>query len=412
MRKSLQYFTFAIWPALWLGLIFPSAYLQAQTFKAGYVITESGDSLKGYVRFKDHVYNRRNCKFRLTPDSKTQTFPADHIQGYGVDEVTHYRSFERQVLTENEWVFAEYLISGGHSLLYFGSTYLIEKDGMPEILTSKTDTLLINGKMVLKNADIYKKQLLEYLSECPDISGLVVQTDYNNKSLVKLFKAYYECVEAESEDFYSRGSKLKVDLGIMLVGNSVKLSSLGTSRYGADFEDLNNGRANNLSPVALVRISYPRLNSRLAARLGIGYQDINYPVLATGDQSGEQLSYEMKLQARYLMFPLTIHYHLLRGTDRKINPYLFLGFNWYAGFDFLGYEETSTLTGTVLSSNSLYFSSTFFHTRFGTGLSFELPGSLSGFVDFSVGTSEVFARTEDFLELQFGSLNLSLGTFF
>lgn len=66
----------------------------AQTnFQKGYLITNSKDTLKGYIDYKERSKNPVNVDFRTSLNSSTKTYNLGNCAGYGVDDTEHQRRF-------------------------------------------------------------------------------------------------------------------------------------------------------------------------------------------------------------------------------------------------------------------------------------------------------------------------------
>ena len=385
--------------------------LFAQGYLPGFVINQQGDSLRGYILFKDHSFNRKNCKYKATQEAKVQNFSADMIQSYGVDGKALFKSYKRR--GKSELVFLEYLLYGSPSLLHFGSTYFLESEGAMEELISKTDTVIINGKTYLKDSDTYKQQLLQQFQGCNEISSMVSETELSPKSLMKLFTVYYECTKSNYTNLNSKGNNLRIRLGAaMRVGRISSFSKrfAGSTYY---FDGADPKWSYILSPNILIHLSYPRLNSNLAVRTGLAFSKYTYSNAEVNDRAGPELFYEMDIESSFLEIPFYLIYNFTKSGSQVFVPYVFVGGSMNAMINLTGDRKTSTLSGDLLSSNTFEGQSTFFSARAGLGGSFRISNSISVFGEIFGDSSNGYAIPDDNdVMLYLKSINLTIGAFF
>jgi len=78
---------------LGLLLALPVLGLAQANFQKGYVVTNSRDTLKGYIDFKERRKNPVAVEFRTSLNGNNQTFTLANCAAYGIDEVEHYQRF-------------------------------------------------------------------------------------------------------------------------------------------------------------------------------------------------------------------------------------------------------------------------------------------------------------------------------
>lgn len=92
MKRSL----FAL---LW---VLPFLSAAQSNFKKGYVVTNSKDTLKGYIDYKESDLNPNSVKFKDNPESKPQTFTIDECIAYSIDSFEKYEKYVVSVSTSRE----------------------------------------------------------------------------------------------------------------------------------------------------------------------------------------------------------------------------------------------------------------------------------------------------------------------
>lgn len=388
-----------------------SSTLFAQSYQAGFVITETGDSLRGYVLFKDHTYNRQNCRFKTTQEGPVLEFLASEIEAYGIDGIASFRSASRSS-DPSQKVFLEYILRGAPSLLYYGSTYFIESGNQVEELIYKIETLKKGEKVYQKEVETFKSQLLDYFTSCPDLSAAVLSSRYDSKSLTKLFSSYHECAGTSSESFISEGNliQIKWGAGVKAQRNTLNAKRLAGSTFYFETSDAKWDPF--FSPFFAVHLSYPRINGRLALRSGIAFHRYSYSNSEVNDRAGVDLFYEMDISTSQIELPLEVIYNLGK-THNKLAPYVFVG----TGMNFLltltGDRKTSTLNDLPLSRNEFSGRGSSFMLRGGFGATLTMGNSLSLFTELFAENSNGFIVPDDNdVIINRKALGLSIGVYF
>jgi hypothetical protein len=62
-------------------------------FQKGYVITNSKDTLKGFIDYKERSKNPVEVNFRTSLNSNTHSYNLENCEGYGIDHIEHQRRF-------------------------------------------------------------------------------------------------------------------------------------------------------------------------------------------------------------------------------------------------------------------------------------------------------------------------------
>lgn len=78
---------------LTLLIAFPVLVMAQSNFHKGYVVTNSKDTLKGFIDFRERRKNPVSVDFRTDMNGKTQTFSLLNCAAYGLYELEHYARF-------------------------------------------------------------------------------------------------------------------------------------------------------------------------------------------------------------------------------------------------------------------------------------------------------------------------------
>ncbi|MCC3156584.1 PorT family protein [Hymenobacter sp. 15J16-1T3B] len=183
---------------------------QAQTnFQPGYVLSLSGDTLRGSINFRDWDQNPKTVEFR--PASGTsRTYHTGGIRGFGVAG-EQYTSASVQVdasphqvqnlpsspafYARQDSIFLRTLVAGPKSLYYYKDRnskehFFIRQREQFELLIYKQ---YLQAKSIVANKG-YIGQLQLYLADCPTLAPRLRGAAYTQQSLTDVFSAYYTCV--------------------------------------------------------------------------------------------------------------------------------------------------------------------------------------------------------------------------
>ena len=183
-----------------------------QNYLPGKIIQLNGDTVSGLIDYRNWSSNPKIITFKKSEESKPQVFTSKSIRGFFVNNERYVAaSFNIEVsptqtnlLTENavfitnrESGFLTVLIDGKKPLYYFKdakgkNNFYIKNDTAYELLLHKKYLIRTDKSSVVSENKRYIGQLTIYLSdEYPAVKQNLKGLLYNTKSLIKLFKQYY-----------------------------------------------------------------------------------------------------------------------------------------------------------------------------------------------------------------------------
>lgn len=164
--------------------------MQAQDFRPGFMIRENGDSVKGFLVYRNDIYNARSCEFRIDENGKTLIYGPGQIKAFGYTGGKYYQSKLLPTEQEPTTLFALVVIRGSMSLYQFEDTFYIEKSDSIVSLSTKTVRIEQEGKeydeVIKPYSNVLNKMLADCHMNCND-------TGLNNMSLTHLVKKYNRC---------------------------------------------------------------------------------------------------------------------------------------------------------------------------------------------------------------------------
>jgi hypothetical protein len=163
-------------------------------FKEGFIITNTNDTISGYINFEGSLFNSDHCAFKLQPDSDVKMYyPAD-IKAFRFINSKYFETREIPVNNGRKKVFIEWLIKGRASVLtYTQSIYkiryflLLEDNSLIEL----TNTSHLSEK----ESAVYSHDNKEYIGllkfcfmDCPSLQNKIETVSFDSKSLINITK--------------------------------------------------------------------------------------------------------------------------------------------------------------------------------------------------------------------------------
>ncbi|MBX2965940.1 MAG: hypothetical protein KF845_07325 [Cyclobacteriaceae bacterium] len=220
---------------LLLGSVFISLVAYSQkNYLPGKIITLQNDTLSGHIDYRNWEKNPKVISFKKENSSEEITYKPLEISGF---EVSHERYLGAIVdseisptyvgLLENgstpniikDTVFIQVLTEGAKSLYYNKNTvgndnFYIRENSTLELLVYKKYLAGEEGKSLITENKRYVGRLILYLDNCSSIKTKIENSPYTEKSLVKLFNTYYECVGVESS-YQKKQERIKINIGAL-----------------------------------------------------------------------------------------------------------------------------------------------------------------------------------------------------
>jgi hypothetical protein len=231
------------------NLLFLSNARCQKNYLPGIVITQKGDTLRGFIDYLNWEKNPDKISFKAPENTKEIEFNPLSISVFSVRnevyvsaivqaEDSHQLEYSPNQIKESDYdpeikirmdtIFLQAMFQGTKNLYY---SY--DKKGKTQFYIKQyPDFELLMYKKYLKNntdkinantsspVSVYREnkkfigQLTLYLQDCPAIQQQTNMLEYDIKSLENLFKTYYDCKKAEPAYKFTR-EKTKVDFGVL-----------------------------------------------------------------------------------------------------------------------------------------------------------------------------------------------------
>jgi hypothetical protein len=232
---------------VFLSLLFLSIYSSyaQQKYLPGYVITSAMDTIHGLIDYRNWDKNPKSVSFKKTDTDTKTIYTVSEINEFFVNnemyeraivksEISNQKSGQLQNISELiiklDTVFLMILVRGEKSLFYFknpegNELFYIQNTGSIDLLEYKKFIKQERSGSRVAEVKRYTGQLSLYLHECVSIQQKLKNTSYNKKSLLKLFKHYYECTGTNAQ-FQKEPDSTHFEIGALA---GVSLSSFSFS---------------------------------------------------------------------------------------------------------------------------------------------------------------------------------------
>lgn len=246
-------------------LIFNTLNAQVN-YTPGHIINLKGEKIPGFLKFKRGISNPDFVLFKTSKEGTAVNYSSTKIKGFKADSY-HYISAEVTVessprktnmLEENyklklskEHVFLQLLYNDTQKKLYrFTSTskvnnFFIYKEGAYQLLRYKRYLFMNGSTLLIRENKQYRGQLKEYLSACDLKDSQFKNMDYDQNSIMSIFKKYATCTNSQTV-YKKKDIKMRVAFGA-IVGAS--LNTLHFTEGATDFDYLSKANFNTSTTI-------------------------------------------------------------------------------------------------------------------------------------------------------------------
>jgi len=339
------------------------AFSQAD-FRVGYVVLQSGDSIKGDVKYTDITTSYIKCVFR-TIDDKQVSYTPDQIRSYGYVNDKVFLSMAIMINNESTLVFVEELVRGILGLYKFEDRYWIKRseEEFFELMDVEKE-VTVKGNTMLKRSREYRGQINMLMYDCIELKSRIERLNLYEKEVTLLVEDYNRCKGSSSTTFKASKPWVKTVARIQ-AGLNLSLLNVDNSQPGY----LSGQYDLSLSLMAGLGFdfSFPRVvNEGLSLRVEAIYNTSNY------SKTINEFN-QMTASINQIKVPLGLRYSF---TERKVTPFIMGGVSY--GFHIE--SEAAYVSGaTRLVLNEVLASNQFglwFSTGFNKSISKKINGSL------------------------------------
>ncbi len=309
-----------------LAVLSQSIAFSQKLLRPGYVVTHSGDTIRGQIVLNVDNSRFESCSFvRGGSDSKTY-LPSDLI-GYGFSGGGAYVSKPLPLnISAATNTFSELLVGGRANLVSAYDRLFIDtgNEGIQELLQSK-EVVYKDGVAYVQTVKKYQTTLKLALVGCPGVESMIGRTGFTIKSLSKVIKRYNECFPDKPVVVSKRQKVLKVRAGIVAAYSFVQFDRFDKTTLESSV-DANQFTDRIFYPGIAVEVTSPELIKNLGIHLDLFYQKNSLQSFFKSDNIYKTASWRYQS----VNTPLTIVYSYSTRDNFRffveggISPYLTL----------------------------------------------------------------------------------------
>jgi hypothetical protein len=307
--------------ALVLGiLIILTDPLLAQNYvRSGFIVLNSGDTLRGFIKDMEWSVNPTVIEFQRTRESEGQRYDVNAIRSFTTSRPAVYEAHQvkydpdsqsaknlPQTREPAEWrdekLFLEVIVSGGTALYRLDDAngrihFFIKQRGedQPVELLNRTYLVTVDGAPQARLFEGWKQQLLNYSSDCTSLTSGINSAKYLEPSLKKTIGAINRC----------RG---EVSSGTIGIEADRKPSQFGIlAQLFFDYSEITAARTEFGKINYAFGISYEFFSKRRPERISF-YNELKYKHISQEGESAFNLPVSFKIQSVKMVNAIRFNY--------------------------------------------------------------------------------------------------------
>jgi hypothetical protein len=196
------------------------------------IVSIDGDTIKGFIDYRDWSSNPKKISFKRTVSSSSETLNPTSIRSFRVNEVCYMSAIvnvktfsSKHIISDDspvpktniDTVFLQAIYQGAKSLFYYknssGSNFYIIQNQKFELLVYKKYLKYTQGGKKIAENKKFIGQLSYYLNDCPSIKGRIKTVRYNIKSIKNVFDYYYKS-KGHKPQFANKKENIEIEVGL------------------------------------------------------------------------------------------------------------------------------------------------------------------------------------------------------
>jgi hypothetical protein len=330
-------------------ILFFTTIVNAQTdFRKGYIIKSEGDTVLGFIDYRDDKLMSMVCKFKANENSEVITYNPTDIQSFRFPDSKFYISKE----IDGKVYFLRFLLKGKVNIYSMrdaiGDHYYIEKEGAGiRELPYEEAVRYDRSRPYLYTSKVHIGILKALMADAPQTSKKInAITKPESGNLIRIAKNYHHEVCSNEECIIYENKLPRFRILVEPFGGVVyALNNLYQTKYNQTF---------NLQTGILCHLMLPQINEKIYFRLGLLYSApktklLNYYQTVNVYKIPIQLEYIyprgiLRPKAALginIYNPTSFSYSMMGGVNIKLVKSLDLSINY--DIDFLNNYISKTL---------------------------------------------------------------------
>ncbi|MDH6355753.1 hypothetical protein M2132_002099 [Dysgonomonas sp. PH5-45] len=305
---------------------FTVSVLAQSNFKQGYIITNSNDTVRGWVDYRTDAINCKQCRFKTSEEAPATVYYPSDIAGYRfAEEGKYYVSRKVTIDGVEQTHFLEFMLQGLMNLYSLKTNnryiFFFENEENQMVTVQKGPDVEISNVQV--RPDLKYRGVLRYIfRNRPDVASLADNIDYTPQAMMRITKRYHDEVCTTGQECIVFENKHPNETGI----NFAFSAYMGTQRLTYAFkDDSDDSRIEAWGPMigGQMFVYFPRWSKSFGVLLDVALSYQNKSSYVTGYYYGKNT---IKFKAMALNFSPGVRYTF---TKYKLRPVIGGGFTAY-----------------------------------------------------------------------------------
>lgn len=180
-----------------VNLLSISVFAVNTEWKNGYVVSLTGDTIRGQVGIHDNGSNYHSCKFRSSLKGEITNYSPADISAYGTESGLVYSSLKVKSVNLDDTYFVQFLFNGIVNLYYIELpqdsvySYILKREDSERTVLMRTVEDSKSRPTAIKRIRITTATVL---GDCPEIQDDIRKIKGNRDELIKLLEKYHHIV--------------------------------------------------------------------------------------------------------------------------------------------------------------------------------------------------------------------------
>jgi hypothetical protein len=323
--------------AAFILLSMPGVVAKAQgSFRAGYIVRPSGDTLRGQVGYHDARRNATVCEFIPATGSSVERLGPAELRGYGIWHEEAYRALQAPrrdsagQARASQLVFLEIIAAGTPASLYRrrisgeDTRYYLQKspDAPVRELLVKKQVVEEGTRKYTQDVLVYRGVMTEEFADCPSVLLSLASVSFRLADLTRAVQRYNTCRQPGSSTAAAYHAPLHIGVDLLLGAQRSKMLVFGDNSAAS-------GHYNSgvVPDVGLgLWIGSQALRDKLQARVEAHYVSQKYEdeFQHVGSIVSPFATYtsQVHFKTTYLRLPILVRYSPLVG---RVRPFIEAG---------------------------------------------------------------------------------------
>ncbi|MDR1699259.1 MAG: hypothetical protein LBR75_05505 [Prevotellaceae bacterium] len=276
---------------LFVFFLLQSVFSFAQSnFKPGIVITNSNDTLQGYIDYRTDEMNARIARFKFNlENTEVKSFVPGEIAGYRFTDAGRYYVSRTIEITAGkpQTVFLEFLVQGMLNLYFYHDRessldfYVFEdKNGKMTYTTRRPELVTTtSGGSLLRDDKQFRGIIAHNFQEYKPVQNEVKDMDFDHSSMINFVKNYHSalCITGEECIVFEGKEDRKFFKPNFFVSGGVEYQSF-SKKYNNEYFGNVKLTSNNTAPIIRtgVELSMPRLGNSISVPVSVYFSKIEW----------------------------------------------------------------------------------------------------------------------------------------